>query len=787
MRVFRTILTSIGGLGILAASTLPAGAMTFRAPVSAPRENMLARSSVAAVPRSRIPLRDFGRRSPLEPVTVTVVLRYNHEAELDSLIELQGDPASPLHGRFLTSAQFDSYFAPTPAQHAYVVERLQAAGLHVVGTFPNRTVIDVEGASGDAERFFETEIHSVVQGSFGARFTNVKPASVPATLGALVRTVSLSNLVNERPHPPRSTAFTTRPQVAVAAPALGTPGRRVVTPGQFTIVHADVRRGDPMRTRLAAPATSNLISDPGFESGGFGDGWQQCETSTVSPGPSITSTLSDGGKYSGLAGSAGTSEQLGYAGVCQLVTIPANGVLSADVHQVSNETSASYAGQDAFLIGTNGHIVAILAQTVNNKAGWVTLNWNLKNFVGQNVYVYFGVHGDGAKSFSTKQYVDNVSLSSETLSSPIPTPTGNISTSCKGSAENGPLTQTDGDGFTGFLATSVAKAFDFPVQHGCNGAGETAAIVISNSIRQSDINLYMKASGVTQIGKITNVPVDGGGPIDNDGEASLDTETVIGLAPAANVNVYGVPDLSAQHTEDAYNRVVSDNTAVAVNSSFGGCESDDPTDDEAADAIYVQGAALGITFVGTSGDNGSNECNDGPGGAASKGVSSNNSPHSVSIGSVGFTESSAGVLESITTASDPAFGFLSGGGVSDVYALPRYQSGVTNAITTGRNQPDLSLPGDRVAVFTAGVSSTNDGTSWSGPEFTALLTTAAQLHGTRGFGFANPLIYGLFKSSGYTDFIDSTTGNNGAYAAKTGYDQVTGIGVPKGYTFAAAL
>jgi subtilase family serine protease len=738
MRVFRTILTSIGGLGILAASTLPAGAMTFRAPVSAPRENMLARSSVAAVPRSRIPLRDFGRRSPLEPVTATVVLRYNHEAELDSLIELQGDPASPLHGRFLTSAQFDSYFAPTPAQHAYVVERLQAAGLHVVGTFPNRTVIDVEGASGDAERFFETEIHSVVQGSF-------------------------------------------------AAPALGTPGRRVVTPGQFTIVHANVRRGDPMRTRLAAPATSNLISDPGFESGGFGDGWQQCETSTVSPGPSITSTLSDGGKYSGLAGSAGTSEQLGYAGVCQLVTIPANGVLSADVHQVSNETSASYAGQDAFLIGTNGHIVAILAQTVNNKAGWVTLNWNLKNFVGQNVYVYFGVHGDGAKSFSTKQYVDNVSLSSETLSSPIPTPTGNISTSCKGSAENGPLTQTDGDGFTGFLATSVAKAFDFPVQHGCNGAGETAAIVISNSIRQSDINLYMKASGVTQIGKITNVPVDGGGPIDNDGEASLDTETVIGLAPAANVNVYGVPDLSAQHTEDAYNRVVSDNTAVAVNSSFGGCESDDPTDDEAADAIYVQGAALGITFVGTSGDNGSNECNDGPGGAASKGVSSNNSPHSVSIGSVGFTESSAGVLESITTASDPAFGFLSGGGVSDVYALPRYQSGVTNAITTGRNQPDLSLPGDRVAVFTAGMSSTNDGTSWSGPEFTALLTTAAQLHGTRGFGFANPLIYGLFKSSGYTDFIDSTTGNNGAYAAKTGYDQVTGIGVPKGYTFAAAL
>jgi hypothetical protein len=42
-----------------------------------------------------------------------------------------------------------------------------------------------------------------------------------------------------------------------------------------------------------------------------------------------------------------------------------------------------------------------------------------------------------------------------------------------------------------------------------------------------------------------------------------------------------------------------------------------------------------------------------------------------------------------------------------------------------------------------------------------------------------------WRSSGSTDFIDSATRNNRAYAADAGNDQVTGIGVSKGYTFAA--
>jgi hypothetical protein len=69
---------------------------------------------------------------------------------------------------------------------------------------------------------------------------------------------------------------------------------------------------------------------------------------------------------------------------------------------------------------------------------------------------------------------------------------------------------------------------------------------------------------------------------------------------------------------------------------------------------------------------------------------------------------------------------------------------------------------------------------------TALITETVEVHNGTRLGFANPAIYSLFKSTGYADFYDIVPpGNNGFYI--TGYDQVTGIGAPKGYAFALAI
>jgi hypothetical protein len=48
----------------------------------------------------------------------------------------------------------------------------------------------------------------------------------------------------------------------------------------------------------------------------------------------------------------------------------------------------------------------------------------------------------------------------------------------------------------------------------------------------------------------------------------------------------------------------------------------------------------------------------------------------------------------------------------------------------------------------------------------------------------NPSVYSLFKSSGYDYFYDVTEGSNGNNNAKKGYDNVTGIGSPRGEAFA---
>jgi kumamolisin len=336
------------------------------------------------------------------------------------------------------------------------------------------------------------------------------------------------------------------------------------------------------------------------------------------------------------------------------------------------------------------------------------------------------------------------------------------------------------------MATGVAKAFDYPTQHGCTGAGQTVAIEIDTPITTSDVSTYLSAAGVSQTGSITNVAVDGGGNASSSDyvETALDVETVSGLAPAANIRVYNFPDLTDQSIEDGYNQTVSDGIASVVNSSFGGCESGDTAFANSTNSIAQQAASKGITFAASSGDSGSNECSGSLGVSAPAG-----GPYFVSVGAVDFTQNaSTGALTSIVAANDTSNGFQSGGGVSTVFALPSYQSGVSGTKSSGRNQPDVSLPGVGVGVYAAsqGGWMTVDGTSWSSPEFTAFMSEVNQLHNTK-FGWVTPTLYSVFKSSSYTDYTDVTSGTNGAYNAVTGYDLVTGIGAPKGWALANAI
>jgi subtilase family serine protease len=726
-------------------------------------------------PSGALAYTDGGRRAANSPVSVSITLRYNNQAQLDQFVADVSNPQSASYRHFITTDQFNSLYAPTAQQEQAVVQSLQNAGFTITQRFPNRTIVDATAPSKTVEKFFSTEMHTVRQGKFGDRFANLKPATVPGEIASYVRTASLSNVVVVR---------TKVDQASAPAAANG----RVVTPAVHT-----VRPGIKQAVRTDA---TNVLSDPGFESGGFAY-WPQCGNASAS----ITTAKPHTGLYSERSGTT-TTEPNGDAGVCQAVTIPASGQLTFWVWQSTNETSTAFSYQEADLLDSTGAVIDNLYTTVSNAQAWVQKSYSLTAYAGRSVYLYFGVHGDGTVGYHNLQYVDDVSLTSgatptptpvptatpKPTPSPVPTPTptgaptptpvptATPAGGCNGAAaDNGPLSNSSGT-----LATGVAKPFDFPVQHGCNGAGYTAAVVIDDPVSTSYVHSYLTAAGVTQTGTITNTAVDGGGSGD-DAETDLDVQTISGLAPGANIIVYHIGSLTDQAIEDAYNKAISDGKASVVNSSFGGCESADPSFESATNSIAQQGAAVGVTFAASSGDTGSNEC------SGSKGVSAPaGDPYFTSVGGVNFTYNSSGVLTSVTMGASS--GDSGGGGVSTIVPLPSFQSGVTGVITSGRNQPDISLPFDPVAVYTGGAFASYLGTSWSSPQAVALFVETNQLHGTK-LGWLNPTIYSLFKSTGYSSYYTPcTSGSNGAYSCSaTQYNQAAGIGAPKGWALANAL
>jgi subtilase family serine protease len=326
---------------------------------------------------------------------------------------------------------------------------------------------------------------------------------------------------------------------------------------------------------------------------------------------------------------------------------------------------------------------------------------------------------------------------------------------------SGPIQGPDG----GYTPVALANDFNFPVQNGYDGTGHTAAIIMDSNVADSDLNTFFAYFPIKRTGTISREFVSGRVGTNSDvDETALDTETIGALAPGADVIIYLIKDLSSTFINAAANKIVSDNTAEVVNMSFGGDEFKDKTFTAAVEA----GNALGITFSASSGDGGSN------GGTVSWPAVV---PHVIALGGTDISYANGKYV------TDQAWSG-SGGGVSKEYKIPGYQKGVSGlASTTYRNVPDLSFPASYVDIYVSGGWAGGEGTSWSSPTYVALQLEINEVKGTR-FGWVNPDIYKAFAKSGYTDFYDVTTGSNGEYNAKVGYDNVSGIGSPIGETLA---
>jgi subtilase family serine protease len=375
-----------------------------------------------------------------------------------------------------------------------------------------------------------------------------------------------------------------------------------------------------------------------------------------------------------------------------------------------------------------------------------------------------------------------------------PTPTSGATPTpvpANGTALNGPLY---GPGNVGWGPTAVANALQYPVQSGYNGANQTVAIIIDAYPTTNDLNAYATYFQTPQTNRTILVESIDGGPngSDTSAEATLDTETIAGLAPGANVRVYGVPTLGTINVNDALNQIIVDGAAQVVSYSASSCEY---AGQATTEAILATGANSGLSLVTSSGDQGNNCALNGSY-AVGVGYPASD-PNATGVGGTEtyfghYTLTSTTAWNDVTCGTPPAQ-CASGGGVSALVTIPSYQAGLPGiASSQYRNVPDLSMPAESTAIYFNGGWTYEAGTSWSAPLYAAMLAEVYEYCNT-SFTKGPQLAYYVHGTAPSTTFIDVVSGNNQYlsttpyFVAGAGYDNVSGLGVPLGMPFANTL
>jgi hypothetical protein len=344
-----------------------------------------------------------------------------------------------------------------------------------------------------------------------------------------------------------------------------------------------------------------------------------------------------------------------------------------------------------------------------------------------------------------------------------------------------------------------------------NGSGQIVGLVDwTNGYYASDITGYEKSNSLPNV-TLGNVLLDNasGVPSGDTGEASLDIEMAIAMAP----NLAGVYIFEGDVWNDILSSMASYNQIKQLSSSwsFGGFNS---TSDNLLQIMAMQGQSFflasgdGDAYVGSFGwpSDDTNVISVGGTSLTMNGLGA--SYGSETVWNSGPTLTCDGWCCNPSPCGNTWWG--SGGGTSTTYLIPSWQQSVSMSINGGstakRNVPDIAMVASGVWVIYStnyagvernGLGGSATGTSiaaplWAG--FTALVNQQANANGAASVGFLNPALYTIGLSSlSNTAFHDITTGSNEwsgsphQYIATNGYDLCTGWGTPNGANMINAL
>jgi kumamolisin len=345
-----------------------------------------------------------------------------------------------------------------------------------------------------------------------------------------------------------------------------------------------------------------------------------------------------------------------------------------------------------------------------------------------------------------------------------------------------------------FTPVDIARLYNFPA--GVNGSGQTIAILeLGGGYKAADLKAYFRRLGLS-VPAVSAVSVDGGhnqptgAPSGPDGEVMLDIEVAGAVAPKARIAVYFAPNPDRGFL-DALSTAVHDTVRrpSVISISWGGPEvSWTHQAMQAFDQAAQAAAALGVTITAAAGDNGSG---DGVGDGKAHVDFPASSPHILACGGTRLSGSGT-KISSETVWNDGPAGGATGGGISDEFAPPAWQSGAHVPPSAnpgghqGRGVPDVAGDADPVTGYQVQVDGQQmvfGGTSAVAPLWAGLIALVNQ-NLKSPVGFLNPLLYTKVPAG---TLHDVTSGSNGAYSARPGWDACTGLGSPDGAKLMQAL
>jgi subtilase family serine protease len=150
------------------------------------------------VPEAVAVSKELGPVAPSTRMNLAIGLPLRNQAELETFLHQLADPTSPNYRQYLTSAQFAERFGPSEEDYQTLAAFMQAHGLEVTATHPNRMILDVSGTVANIESTLHINMMNWHHPTRGDYFAPDREPSVDTSV-TILHIAGLDNFVIPRP------------------------------------------------------------------------------------------------------------------------------------------------------------------------------------------------------------------------------------------------------------------------------------------------------------------------------------------------------------------------------------------------------------------------------------------------------------------------------------------------------------------------------------------------------------------------------------------------------------